>query len=480
MSTATALRARALEVPRSTALAWLALAFLVLAICFVFWPGRIDIDMLGQIVQVESGDYTNLHAPLLQAIWTPLWDLGLRTGAVLLAQVSAFVAGSYLILRAAFRPLAAAGATGLIALSPPVLANLASVIRDAWFAALLVLAFGLVVRAAQRPWPVQARYLGLAIVAAWLALAARQNAAAAVALACIAITALFLAHRRASVGAAAGSRRYGLLGAIGGGILLTLALIGTQLAASAALGVRDVHPETTLLIYDLGAISEREDESLFPPELMPESDLATVEEAFTVDSMLGFVYAPPNPLGATTGYPEVRDEPAAAIRDAWWEAVTDHPGQYLSGRSTLWLRQIGLTRDALWSFPPVSLENGGFGFEFPDLYEGAMSYVEAFTSNDGPTVYDQSNGSLIFSPWIYLLAALLGALLLLRRGRDVALIVVGALAASALTYQLGLFLGAMGTRFRFEFPCVVIGMLAAAVLLRLAWGRRRARSASAS
>jgi len=60
------------------------------------------------------------------------------------------------------------------------------------------------------------------------------------------------------------------------------------------------------------------------------------------------------------------------------------------------------------------------------------------------------------------------------------LVVVGVVALSALTYQAGLFLGALGTRFRFEYPCVVLGMIAAAVLLRVGWARWRATTADAA
>jgi hypothetical protein len=467
---------------RLVALIVLALAFGLITVAF--WPGRVNLDSLGQIDEVESGAFTNLHAPLLQALWSPLWDLGIEVGAALMLQVLAFLIGAYLILRAAFRPPGAAAAAALIALSPPVLGNLGSIMRDSWYLAALVLAFGLAVRAAQRPWPAQAWYLVLALAAAWSALAARQNAAAGVVLVCIAIAALYLAHRRQERVAGSrpgGERRWRRVGAaVIAGVALTLAMMGTHLAASAAIGVDDVAPESTLLIYDIGAISEREDENLFPPALMPERDLSLVEEAFTVDSMLGFVVAPPNPLGETTGYPRVRDSAAEMLRESWWEAVREYPGAYLDTRVTLWLRQIGITRSAFSVFPPELPGNAGFGVGVQWLYDDAMGYLRFFTDGDQIGFAEIENGTLIHAPWLYLLVAALGAALLLRPTRPAALVVIGLFAASALTFQLGLFFGAMGTRFRFEYPCVATGMLVGAVLLRLAWARwRESRDAAA-
>ena len=60
--------------------------------------------------------------------------------------------------------------------------------------------------------------------------------------------------------------------------------------------------------------------------------------------------------------------------------------------------------------------------------------------------------------WIYLLITLMGSLVLLRRWRDPGLLILGALALSSLTYQVGLFLS-MGIGYRLEMPSVVIGLL---------------------
>jgi hypothetical protein len=449
----------------------LILAAIVAAMLIFFWPGRLNIDTVAEIKEAASGDFTTRSAPLLLALWHPFYGLGFGPGTVFVAQVVTFVIGAYLVLRAALRPLGAAAVTSFIVVWPPVLGNLASVQRDTWFIALLLLAFGLVVRACERDWPVRGRYLVAATVAAAFALASRQNAAPAVVIVCIAIAALYLEHSR--------PRWSVVWPALAAGVALTAALWAVELGATRLLHPRNVHPEAPLYIYDLAAISVREDQNLFPPDLMPQRGMRAIDRTYDVDSMLGFVFPAPDTIGRAfpraVGFPDIGDDAASSLRHAWLDAVGDHPGTYLSGRWALWLRQLGVTRNGLSVYPPdVPPDNAGHPFAFPRLYHAAIDYLEAF-SHPEPSFYGQAGGNVLYTVWVYLLAALAAAIVFLRRGRPPALVVVGGLGLSALTYEVGLFFVALGTRFRFEYPCVVIGMLCAAILLRFAWGEWRER-----
>jgi hypothetical protein len=471
-----------LRPPFSTVVGWSILAVTAVVVLVVFWPGRINIDTINEIAEAETGEFTNRSAPLLLALWHLVWGLGFGPGAVFAAQVITFVIGAYLVLRAAFRPVGASLVTAFVVFWPPVFGNLASLQRDTWLVALLLLTFGIVVRATQRSWPVRGRYLALAILAAALALASRQNAAPAVAIACIPIAGLMIdrwRQRRSPDRAPPTFGRSGLIGAVVGAVGLTLALFGIQFVATKALEPTNVHPEAPLYIYDLAAISERERENLFPSDLMPQRGIAPIDRAFDPDSMLGFVFPEPNTIGPqfgrAVGFPDVGDPAAASLQDAWQSAVTGHPGTYASERWALWMRQIGVTGDSVSVYPPDLPDNGEYPFASPGLYEHALNYLEAFTHPD-PSFYDQPAGNVIFRVWPYLLAALAAVVVCLRRGRPLPLVVVGTLALSALTYQIGFFFVALGTRFRYEYPAVVIGMLAAAILLHLAWTRWRAAS----
>jgi hypothetical protein len=423
-----------------------------------FWPGHMSADTLTEIEQVDRADFTNQHAPLLLALWSPLWDLGVGPGWVLAGQIVTFVVGVYLLLRTTFGRVSAATIALVISLSPPVFGMLGTLGRDTWFTALLLVTFGLTVRAAQRPWPQRGAYLAFALAGAWLSLATRQNAAAAVVLACIVMAALVLERRRERRdGGVSSSPVRRLIVATAVGVALTFALVGTQFAGSAVIGVHNSHPEYPLYLYDVAAISARERENLFPREVLPQRGIRVIDANYHIDSMLAWGYLPNSPFKVPLSEPAGR-----ALADSWREAVLDHPLAYLDARVDLWLRQISVTRDAMWIYHPVIDPNTrGLVVEFPELNRIANDYEQAFAN-------DNLDGGAVFTVWAYLIVALTTAIVLLRRRRGWALTTVGALAVAALTYQIGLFIGAMGTQYRFELPAVVIGMLGAAILIKLA------------
>jgi hypothetical protein len=441
---------------------WPLLVLLVplVLVCLPFWPGHMSADTLNQIAQVMSFDLTNQHSPLLVALWKPFFELGAGPGWVLTLQVAAFLTGAYLVLRAALGRLPAAVVASLVALAPPVFGMLGYLSRDTWYTALLVLLFGLVVRAAQ-----DARHRGawvaLAIAAAWLTLAAPS-----VVLALIPLAALPPALARRGAGVV---RRVAL--ATAAGVALTLALMATQSAASAALGVRDVAPEQYLYVYDLAQLSAREDVNHFPPDVMPrERALPALEARVSPDSVVSLVWAPDAPLAPTPMSASRLD----SLSDAWRDEVTGEPLEWLDVRVDLLARNLALSAPASFVYHPVIDPNPwGYAPTFPGANASARDYVEAFTTGG-----DALLGTAVHRVWVYLLVALVaGAALLVRRRDSLALLAVGAFGLSALTFQAGLLAGTPQNNFRLEFPVVVTGLLCAVVALG---ALRRARSARAA
>ncbi len=407
-----------------------------------FWPGHMSADTLVQIDQVAGGYLTNQHAPLLLALWTPLWDLGIGPGWVLTAQVSAFAAGCYLLLRATLGRLAAALGASAIVLFPPVFGNLGILGRDAWFVSTLLLAFGCAATAARRTGRARVAWLAGIVLMSWLCLAARQNAAAAVALALVALVALLLP--------AWASRRRLVAVAVAGGLALTLGLMGMQVVAQNALGVQDVNPEQYLYMYDLGALSHDEHRNLFPRSVLF-GDISDIEARWNKDSMAALVYPSDAPIHPWP-LPEPRER---ALASTWRSQIGKDPLAYLNERARLWLRQVSVTRDPVWIYHPViDPNNREFAVRFSGPNRAAKRYVEAFAINEN------LDGGPLFWVWPYLLACAALAVVLLRR-RSAPVLVLGALALAAVTYQSGLFVGAMGTVFRFEFPIVVIAVVTA-------------------
>jgi hypothetical protein len=438
-----------------------------------FWPGHMSADTLAQIHQVRTGEFTNLHAPLLMWIWRRAYlivDAG--PGWALTLQLLTFVVGAYLILRAAFRPVAAAATTALICFLPPVFGMLGYMGRDMWFVALLVLTFGLIARAGQVRWRLRGGWIVAATVAAWLALASRQNAVPALATACILIAGLVIAWwiRRRDATPRLLSGRWGLaLVSTAAGLALTFGIVGTQYFATAAIGASDANAEQYTLIYDVAALSQRERSNLFPPEVMKERGMRPVDAFWNVDHMLGYQFGSDPPIA----HP-LSGEAMTVLRERWTEAIRDHPFDYLDVRWDLFVRQLAITRPAVWVYHPVIDPNPyGYSIKFGWANAAAKDYVEAFAD-------DELEGNWIYTVWVYVLLNIAGAVVLLRWTRGWALASVGALALAALTYQAGLFFTTMQVQSRYEFPVIVAGLLCAAVLARLAWVRLRGRGAAAT
>lgn len=433
-----------------------------LLVSLFFWPGHMSADSLAQFGQVIQGSYTDQHAPILQAIWTPLWDIGVGPGLVLLTQIVTFVLGCYLLLRCAFGRVASVTGACLISATPPVVGFLGVVGRDTWFAALSLLAFGLTAAMLRSSGSRRHVLLGVALTAAYFALAARQNAAPTVV---VAVTLVLAPTLLAWPRIAAWAPRRRLVAVALAGVAATLGMMTTQVGIKSLLDVERSRPQAQLFLYDLAALSRQDDKALIPREAMRTPTLEAIEASSNQDSIVGLLFLP----NAPAVFP-ISDEAADALQTSWWRAVRDDPLGYLETRWEAFLRQISVTRSAMWAYHPVIDPNSyGLQIEFPSLNNALKDYESAFTN-------DRNDGGVLFRVWIYLALCAAAAVMLMRRRRSAELVVVGGLGLSGLLYQAGLFFGTMGTQYRFEYVTVACGMIAAAVAARtLVRDRRTAR-----
>ena len=271
----------------------------VVLVCLPFWPGHMNADTMNEISGVMTGKLTNYHAPLLLAPWHLVWGLGIGPGWVLGAQVSCFVFGVYLVMRIAFRPIAAAIAASVIALLPQDYGELALVGRDAWYTAFLMLSVGALAHGfATSPRPPRVRRVSLvvSIAAAWLALAARQNAVTSVPVIIGAAIAVLLVSRWPNAARRWRGRLARLAIVAGAAIVVTLGFYGSQAGLSAAIGVRQVHPEQYIYDFDLAGMSVRENRDLFPHSLVAPEWLADLKQLFSINDITPEIVAPGAPL----------------------------------------------------------------------------------------------------------------------------------------------------------------------------------------
>jgi hypothetical protein len=248
------------------------------------------------------------------------------------------------------------------------------------------------------------------------------------------------------------------------GIALTLVLMASQAGISAAIGVTHSHAEQYVFEYDLGALSKDDHRNLFPQSVVPRSRFALLQQDFSPDDVVAITFVPNAPISAP-----LSKSAEEALRKSWIKEVENHPFSYLGMRWTLFLRQIGVTRRPIWVYQPgIDANTFGYRTRFPTLDNAAGDYVKAFAE---PNL----DGTAVHLPWIYLIIAILGVGLLLRRSRGPAVMAVGGLALTALTLQVGYFFGAMGVQYRFEHPAVVCALIALAVMVKLAVDRLAAR-----
>ena len=437
------------------------LAAPVLLIAAAFWPGHMSNDTLAQIGEVQTGRYTNQLSPVLAILWHPLYRLGFGPGWVLTAQVACFVAGTYLVARATLGRVAATAAAVAVPLLPMVFGMLGYLSRDTWFTVLLVLTFGLLTRAIQLRGRARWALAVAALVAGWLTLAARQNAAPAVLPACAVLAGLGLGARGLLRSSWGPLRR--AAAATAAGLVLTVALLGTQSALTSAAGVTDVNPEQYLYAYDLAALSVDERRNLFPADVMPQRGLQVVQSHYNVDSNVPLFWTPDAPVRTPLSPPAF-----ASLRGAWRDAVAHHPAEYAGNRLELYLRQLTFGHPAVFVYhPQIDANSFGFRVRFARLNQAARDYMAAFTN-------PANDGDVLFTVWAYLLAALVLAALLLRRGIAAPARVAGLLALGGILYQSGLLLGPMGLQYRFEFPAVATTLVVAAAALGLLARRRAA------
>jgi hypothetical protein len=152
------------------------LVLYVAFIAFVAWPGHMNIDTIGQIEEMRSGDITDWHAGMLLWLWRPFWRLGFGIGWAFATTLLCFVVSIYSILRVRLPRPGAVVATLVIVSMPQVLGFAVMFGRDQWATSLALATFGAIAWATRSTGRRRNFAFGVAIVMGVLLLMARQNA----------------------------------------------------------------------------------------------------------------------------------------------------------------------------------------------------------------------------------------------------------------------------------------------------------------
>jgi hypothetical protein len=280
----------------------------------VYWPGIMIWDAIRQYGEALSGRYDDWHPPLLDWLWRQTLAIAPGPGPMLTLQLLLYWGGFALLSARAAGDgrKRLAWALAAFAFLPLAVALLGEVMKDAMMAASLVAATGLI--AWRRPWA-EAGALALLLFAAAL----RFNALFA---------ALPLLLALLPRGWRSGRLRFAFAAAVGAALLLL-----PLPAANRLLDARPSGVGLSLVIFDLGGITARSGESVFPPLEDVDDPVAVSRGCYSPAKWDRYAWWGEDPCDI--GF----DNVGAAYRTlgqspyrAWAAAVAAHPLAYAAHR----------------------------------------------------------------------------------------------------------------------------------------------------
>ena len=248
--------------PRAAAWAASALIAAAVALSLAYWPGVMTWDSIRQYGQALSGRFDDWHPPLMNWIWRELLPLAHGPAPMLVLQLGVYAAGWVLFAGWALRRRRPRLALALAAasLTPIAVALMGAIIKDSLMAALLLAAAGLLAWRGERGgWPLRLGGVALVVLASCL----RFNA--------------FLAGGPLMVGFLSEVLRRTPLRTAATGVIATAALLLPMPIANHLLKAEPSGVQLSLVIFDLGGITEHAGRSVFPP--LPVKDAVAANRA---------------------------------------------------------------------------------------------------------------------------------------------------------------------------------------------------------
>lgn len=418
-------------------------------IAFAYWPGIMIDDARWQYQQSVDNAYEDWHPPAMAWVWHHLMLLEPGPGPMLLLQLSLYWAGIAMIALWVHRQ--GSPRLGVLAACagwlPAPLALMGIVVKDSLMAGTLSSAVGFMLWSTTALNISHRRALGIAaLIAILLAATLRANAFLACApLALAALPRSFLSS---------------------GPRLALSALVSTAIlamapgAVAAALHAEDMDTQLSLIIFDLGGITEHTGLNQFP-DLRVANPVAVNHrcyDPFEWDSYSTWARRP-CPLGYER-FQSLVDEGDTDPRTVWVHAVVTHPIAYAQHR----LAHFNIST---WFLVPDNPE--------PTAWTQSVSNPWNFRVSPNPVLeaVDSAANEAAKSPlgwpicWIALALAVLITCRSAKLDRNVT-----AISASALLYGMGYLVFGVAAGMRY-YIWTMIGAALAAVLAASELSRRR-------
>jgi hypothetical protein len=218
-----------------------------------YWPGLMTWDAIRQYGQAIDGDFDDWHPPVMEWLWRQLIPIDTGPAPMLILQLALYWGGFALIAGWALRQrrhglAVALAACGLLPLS---MALMGAVLKDCLMAGALLATTGLLfwIEDSDTRWRWLLRALGIALLL--FAAMLRFNA--------------FLAALPLFVALLPAAWRSNWLRMGASAIVATLLLMLALPLANRAIGAESSGVELSLVIFDLGGITEHSGVNVFPP-----------------------------------------------------------------------------------------------------------------------------------------------------------------------------------------------------------------------
>lgn len=412
----------------------LALGWLVQ--CVYAWPGHGTFDSSWQLAEARAHHYTSWHPPAMAVLWHYIEYVAAGPVGMMVLQITCFLAGAYLLLRCYLPPRLAALIAGLILWFPPIGSTMAVIWKDSMMTGFALVGTAWLV--SERRWVSLA---GLAMLG--LATLMRHNA--------FTVTFAIIMVGFAWSPAWRGWRRYAV--AVAAWLAITVA---AQLV-NAALTDEAMYPwHGSVALADITG-TLRWAPPLSDAELAPALDGVPLVATRDLQARATAVYSPIHGVFKVLddGFlqqPATADQ-RAAVERAWRTLVLDHPRAYL------WHRLLVFRQVLMLSDRPTELVVMSFGGQaVTHLTVPVLSTLQRAER----WIVRRCQPTVLFRPYIYLLALLVLAPLWIRERR------ILAVAASGLISELGLLVAAPTPDFRYSLWLVV----ATALVIAMVIGRR--------
>ena len=441
----------------------LCLAGFVLTL-IAFSPGLMSPDSIDQLNQGRAWAFTDIHPPLMSALWGILDRVWSGPFPMLVFHNLLFWGGAALFWHLTKdKSFVAALAFPCLGFMPQVWAFLNTIWKDIGLGAALLLAAALLYAADQKK-SRAALFCSLPLM--FYASGARLNAVTATLP--LALWSGFIACRlfpRLRVNLLTHTRR--VLPVLVGIVYLTTLLLAVNFTTKALTRGQTLFPYQQILLHDLAAISKATGQAQLPLYLAEADGISVqrIAETYNPCSVNSLIYGKPPLLKITTNAEQV-----AALRSKWRAVVLSDPATYLSQRAALFACLTGFnTQDVYISFFPAT------GWNNPRPIKTPMNALTRLLTD----YFFLFNRSVLFRGFFWLLVCAGLIYLSLRLRLDKELEPAFVLSSSGLLYGLGYFFYAPSSEFRYLWWTAVAALVATVLLviyLLTNWSQLRGRS----